>query len=1080
MASDTLHIPEHIYPASEIQKMFWLTNQIHPENPAYNIASIFSIKGFIDHNILAKSINFVVSRHDVLNAGFRYENDDLIQFTKKENYMNLAYQDLSDESDAVKKNKINTILEEVVNRKFNLESPPLIRSLLIRFSEDEFILSIVIHHIIFDLESKEIFARELSEAYSFFSGKTSAIPDGIIKQYARYSLKQKDIVALGNYENAAAFWRESLNGQSGILNLPCDFPRPAAVTAKGNQQYFSINSELVNKLRILSKTCSVNLFATMLAVYYILLYRLSQQEDIIIGVPLTNRRSDECKGVIGCFVNILPLALRLNGVQSFHDIIKMVRKALLNAHRNQEIPFSLIVKSAGLKRNPAFNPIYQAGFTFEHPMKLNFSDVEIQNIFTKRNGSQLDIFMTLWESGDEVRGYLEYSTDLFSSESAARMIRCYKQLIDVVLHNPGEKIDNLRMLSDEDENKILHNWNNTERDYNLSMPLHHHFEIQAEKTPGRTALKFRGQTVTYGELNEKSNILAHKLQSLGLGPDLLAGVYMERSIEMVIALYAILKAGGAYLPINPELPEARIRFILEDAEPVIIITQEYLKSRLPDCGIRIISVDPELTTLNNSMTDNPYSAVNCENLAYCIYTSGSTGKPKGALISHKSICNRLLWMQEYFNINEDDRILQKTPFDFDVSVWEFFWPLMTGATLVIAEPGGHRDSGYLAHVISSEQITVIHFVPAMLEIFLFDPEISLCTTLRYVICSGEALHCSLQEQFFSIFNCDLYNLYGPTETAVDVTYWKCSMNYEKKTVPIGYPVANTRIYILNSRLLPVPPGVEGDLYIGGVQLAKGYLNREELTGERFIPDPFSSLKNARMYKTGDIARWLSDGAIEYLGRSDFQVKFNGVRIETGEIEYALCLHPSISGAVVTLFGERGEKKLAAYYILKPGKSCSAAELRNNLKKILPAVMIPSYFTEVTSFPKTSSGKVDRKALPVPSEQNTQQETAQVNLDKMQQLIMSLWKTHLKRKNIGSNDNFFDLGGHSLLLTLINHALRRETGINISMTEMFQYPTISLLAEHLGKMNHPKESATVSTDNRIKKQREAILRMRRKN
>ncbi|HPF07961.1 MAG TPA: condensation domain-containing protein, partial [Spirochaetota bacterium] len=673
MTSDTGVAPGYLTPASEIQKMFWLTNQIHPGNPAYNIASIFNIKGNININTLYKSINQVCKSHSVLLAGFKNSDNELMQFINDQTDIPLPVINLTQIPENQKKKEINRLLEEEVNRPFDLSSPPLVSALLIKLSDQEHIFSIVIHHIVFDLESKDIFARDLAGTYISLSERNSA-PAIEVKQYAEYSLKQKNIIDNNGYTELARYWKNTLSGQSGILNLPADFPGSYTVTTEGKQHYFTIDRELVKVLRGRSRELGVNLFTSMLAVYYILLHRLSHQIDITVGVPFTNRRDEESKGTIGCFVNILPIAMLINDTESFDSLIKSIRAAMLGAHRNQEIPFSHIVREAGIKRNPDYNPIYQTGFTFEHPMKLDIPGLEISNIFAARYGSQLDMFMTLWESGDELSGYLEYNTGLFSGETASRIVRSYIKLAESAINAPGAEIDSLRMLSTEDEELILTKWNNTRRDYDLSIPLHRHFEIQAEKTPERLAVKFREQSITYRELNERSNLLARKLISHGLKQDTLAGVYMERSVEMVIALYAILKAGGAYLPLNTELPEARIKFITDDAEPVLIITQEYLKNRLSECASPIITVDSSLFIQDVSMKGNPEVIVSCDNLAYCIYTSGSTGKPKGALISHKSICNRLLWMQEYFNIDENDRVLQKTPFDFDVSVWEFFWP----------------------------------------------------------------------------------------------------------------------------------------------------------------------------------------------------------------------------------------------------------------------------------------------------------------------------------------------------------------------------------------------------------------------
>ncbi len=1079
MDSDMVYLSEHQFPASEIQKMFWITSQLYPENPAYNISSIFNIKGIPDITALHRSVNDIIRRHHILRTGFLSKENDLVQAVIPPVDFRILYIDLTSYSGEEKEKECNRIIEESVNRKFDLREAPLFRIHLLKISNAEHILVMVMHHIIFDMESKKIFAGELSHLYSHYIDSSSlpALSPEAENQYTGFALQQKEILKQNGYNEMIGFWRKSLAGQSGYLNLPHDFQRPPAVKGEGDQYFFELSEEVISHLRKFSKDQSVNLFLTMLALYYVLLHRLSQQNDITTGVPFTNRRNDDSKNVIGCFVNIMPLALTITGKESFIDIVKQVRGVMLGAHRNQEVPYSLIVRDVHPQRDPGYNPLFQAGFTFEEPMKLELEGVEVENITARRYGSQLDIFMTMWESGAAVRGYLEYSTALFIEESACRMVDCYERLAESVINNPDERVDSLPMLSLKDENKIFKQWNNTDRGYDLSITLQRLFEIQAEKTPDSKALVFKEHSLTYRDLNEKSNRLAGHLIRAGVGPDKLVGVHMERSLEMVISLYAILKAGGAYLPLSPELPAMRIRFMVEDADPVVILTQPHLEKVLADFGYPVLLIDHDLSGINESNTENRDIAVTNENLAYCIYTSGSTGKPKGVLVPHKGICNRLHWMQEYFILTGNDRVLQKTPFDFDVSVWEFFWPLISGAALVIAEPGGHRDSAYLKSTIIRERITVIHFVPTMLDIFLREPQISECLSLRYVICSGEALAYPLQQRFFETINCGLYNLYGPTEASVDVTYWKCSLEYGRKVVPIGFPVSNTVMYILNEALQPVPPGVTGNLYIGGVQLARGYLKRDDLTKERFISDPFSPAAGARLYHTGDRARWLPDGAIEYLGRSDFQIKFHGLRIEPGEIEFTMEQYPVISQAVVSPCGEGESMILAAYYTLKPGEACDISALRNYLKETLSQGVIPSVFIEMPHFQTTSSGKIDRKRLPAPVMPEPAGEIMPVNLSSIEQQISDIWKEHLKLENIGIHRNFFDLGGHSLLLTLINHQLRRKTGIDISMVDMFQFPTIASLAEYLGK-NKKSETEIEGITDRRKNRQEALQRLKK--
>ncbi|NHC37937.1 amino acid adenylation domain-containing protein [Scytonema millei VB511283] len=603
--------------------------------------------------------------------------------------------------------------------------------------------------------------------------------------------------------------------------------------------------------------------------------------------------------------------------------------------------------------------------------------------------------------------------------------------------------------------------------------LHHLFETQVEQTPDAIAVVFENEHLTYRELNQRANAVAHYLQQLGVKPEVLVGICMERSLEMVVGLWGILKAGGAYVPLDPEYPPERLAFMLQDSQVAVLLTQEKQIAGLPDRQTQVICLDTEWEKISREQTTNPVSDLRSENLAYVIYTSGSTGKPKGAMNTHRGICNRLLWMQRAYQLTSQDRVLQKTPFSFDVSVWEFFWTLLTGACLVIAKPGGHRDRDYLVNIIAQEQITTVHFVPSMLQVFL-DRDLDRCDRLRRVFCSGEALSLGLQEKFFQHLDCELHNLYGPTEAAIDVTFWQCQKNSHLRTVPIGRPIANTQIYILDPHLQPVPIGVPGELYIGGVGVARGYLNRPDLTQERFIPNPFwesresesreqgvqgeRNLKSLHptphtphptpLYKTGDLARYLPDGNIEFLGRIDHQVKIRGFRIELGEVEAVLSQHPEVKDTVVMAReDEPGDRRLVAYVVLH-SQQAIASQLRGFLEKKLPQYAIPNHFVILEALPLLPNGKVNRQILPAPDPASAELKPDTAARTPVQQLLAAIWVDVLKLERVGIHDNFFQLGGHSLLATQVMARVRSAFEIELPLRYLFESPTIAKFSERV--------------------------------
>jgi amino acid adenylation domain-containing protein len=793
----------------------------------------------------------------------------------------------------------------------------------------------------------------------------------------------------------------------------------------------------------------------LLAVYVVLLHRLSGQDDIVVGVPTTARDRPETESLIGYFVNTLPVRIRLDGDPEFIDVLKRVRDACLGAYDHQDAPFDRVVTELGTARDLSRPPVYQASFSYgRDPVPdAGPGGTRLERLHVDGGGARFDLELQAFESRDGLSGWFEYDTDLFTEATVARFARHYHRLAQEAVESPGVCVGRLEMLGDTERRRILERSRGPERRWPREQGwIHQCVEDTARRTPDAAAVRFEGREVGYAELNRRANRLAHRLIRLGVERDVLVGVAMERSIDLVVALLAVLKAGGAYVPLDPGYPRARLEHMLRDAAVPVLLTQSGLADLLPETDATVLCPDTE-EALDREREDDPQVPVDGEDLAYVIYTSGSTGRPKGVMNVHAAIRNRLLWMQDAYRLDSTDRVLQKTPFSFDVSVWEFFWPLMVGATLVVARPEGHRDSGYLVDTIRGERITTLHFVPSMLQVFLREP-VEDCASLRRVICSGEALPPDLRDRFLQRSGAELHNLYGPTEAAVDVTAWDCRGDAAGGPVPIGVPIANTRILVLDRFGALVPEGVAGELHIGGRNLARGYLNLTELTAERFVDDPFQ--EGGRLYRTGDLARTRADGALEFLGRLDHQVKLRGFRIELGEIEAALVEHPGVREAIV-LARERGagDIRLVAY-VTPDGAAAArasaptAADLTAHLRRRLPEHMVPSAFEVLEALPLTPNGKVDRAALPEPRSDRPESAVRYTVPRRGQESTLArMWCDLLGVDRVGADDNFFDLGGHSLLMAELKDRLAEEQGHRVTMVDLFRHPTVASLAEYLG-------------------------------
>jgi amino acid adenylation domain-containing protein/non-ribosomal peptide synthase protein (TIGR01720 family) len=800
---------------------------------------------------------------------------------------------------------------------FRLDQPPLLRMRLIRVAADDHILLMTFHHIISDGWSIDIFVRELASLYdAFLLHKSSALPELPI-QYADFAHWQRGLLQGQALLDLISFWKRQLEDAPAVLELPTDHPRPAMLSFRGSSISFSIPEPMADSLKALSTSHGVSLFMTLLAGFNLLLSRYSAQEDILVGTPIANRNRVELEPLIGFFANTLVLRTDLSGSPSFAQLLLRVKENALAAYAHQELPFEKLVEELCPERDLSHSPLFQVMFVLQNtPLQmLKLSGLTLEHFPFQDATAKFELWLSVIEAGDAMSVVLEYSTDLFESSTIDRMADHFLTLLQSAAAAPHRAITELDLLTPGEINQLLVDWNDTLESYPGPLNLAQRFQSQAERSPNSIAVAFQQERLTYHELNSRANQLARLLIEKSVGPDDIVAVCMHRSTEMIIALLAVLKAGGAYLPLDPDYPAHRIDFMLGDADPKAVLTTERLGSLLLRQNGKIICMDAQRELINGQSRHDLPARVEADNLAYVIYTSGSTGQPKGAMIPHRGICNRLDWMQQQFGLDPRDTVLQKTPYSFDVSVWELFWPLLNGATLVMAEPGGHKDAQYLISLINEQKVTVLHFVPSMLQAFLQESEASSCGSLRAVICSGEALTVQPTRSFYETLDAELYNLYGPTEASVDVTYWKCEPVTNSRSVPIGRPIANIQMYIVDKAMQLVPVGVPGELHIGGVGLARGYLRRADLTAEKFIPDPFSRESGGRLYRSGDLTRYAADGSIEFIGRVDDQVKVRGYRIELGEIEANITLHAAIiEAAVLAKEDGSGHKRLVAYIV----------------------------------------------------------------------------------------------------------------------------------------------------------------------
>lgn len=854
-------------------------------------------------------------------------------------------------------------------------------------------------------------------------------------------------------------------GELPLLNLAIDYPRPQTASYLGDSVSLTLDISCSQQLKKLASSQGVTLFTLLLAVYKVWLHHHTRQTDIIVGVPTSGRTQQTFANVIGNFVNPLPLRSQLNIATPFSSYVKQLHQLLQTAVTHQDFPFSLMVENLQPERQGDQWPIYQTLFVLQQAQVTAAQDLaqlalgedstaidwgvwQIKAEKIAQRVVNFDLMLMAAEVSDGLLLSFQYRQDLFKAATVKQFAQQFAVLVEQLIVEPHARLGELNLRSKNDDQQLFQHWNATAIAYPQQGYLPALFAAQVEKTPQATAVIFAGVSISYAELNAQVNRLAHFLCACGVKTDAIVGVCAYRSLEMVVALLAIIKAGGAYLPLDPDNPSERLLTMLEDAQVAWVLHQPDLQGLFVDYAGQKIVLDTAFSVCATQSTANPSVIIHPQSLAYLLYTSGSTGKPKGVGIPHQGIKNRLLWMQAQYQLTAEDTVMQKTTYTFDVSVWEFFWPLLVGAKLLLAEPQAHKDPQRLLSLMLEHNVTTLHFVPSMLRVFLDTTENISCPALQRVICSGEAVDKDLQTRFQQRFTAQLYNLYGPTEASIDVTEWRCVPQADYQTVPIGRPIANTQIYILNACLNPVAPGCIGELYIGGIQLARGYQNRRGLTASTFIPDPFSQ-NGDRLYRSGDLAKWNADGVIEYVGRIDHQVKVRGFRIELGEIETRLRQHALIKEAVVIARTEQlHDTQLVAYVVpvqAITGETQVFEAWRQHICETLPEYMIPAAFVCLDSFPLTLSGKLNRKALPAPDlmAQFSQHYVAPRNAT--ESALAHIWAQILHVEKIGVFDNFFALGGDSIKVIQVVSKATHQAQLAITPQLVFQYPTVAQLA-----------------------------------
>jgi amino acid adenylation domain-containing protein len=1015
-------------PLSFAQQRLWFLDQLQPDNSAYNLFDTWRLKGLLRPEMLERALNEVVRRHESLRTTFAAVQGQPVQIVAPALEFRLEQVDLRAVPLDRREAAARRLVSDTARRPFNLSSDPLLRATLFCLGEEDHVLLINMHHIISDAWSLGVLYNELTHFYAALCAGRPFLTPELPIQYADFAIWQRQSLTGDAMENHVSYWKKQLAGALTHVDLPTDHARSPQQSFLGALEMLSLPETLGRELKALSRREGVTLFMTLLAAFKTLLHRYTQQPDLCVGTPVSGRNQCETENLIGVFVNTLVLRSDFSGDPTFRELLAHVRQVVLDGDAHQEVPFERLVMELQPDRTSGSSPLFEVMFVLQGQtvQPLQFPGVVGTPMQIDNGTTKFDLSLIMTESPDGLSAAFEYSRGLFEPATIQRMLRHFATLLHNVVQNPEARLSRLGMLGEEEREQLVVGWNRTGMEYPRELTWVQLFEAQVSDSPQATALVSGRQRLSYEQLNQRANQLAHHLRSLGVGPESLVGICAERSLEMVIGILGVLKAGGAYLPMDPLYPAERLAFMLEDAQVSVLLTQEKIQRDWPP-GAKVVDLDK--LDWSKESTDNPVALSKPENLAYVIYTSGSTGRPKGVALEHRSLNAFAHWAKERYSREELDGVLAGTSICFDLSVYELLVPLCWGGKIILA-----ANVLQLPELPAAGEVRLINTVPsAAAELVRMK---AILPTVEVINLAGEPLRQSLVDQLHGLGTLQkVYDLYGPTE---DTVYSTCALRQAGGRETIGRGLANKQTYILDEQMEPVPVGVVGQLYIGGDGLARGYLKRPELTAERFVPSPWG-----RVYKTGDLARYRADGNIEFIGRADHQVKIRGFRIELGEIETQLRQHPQVREAVVMAREEAGEKRLVAYVGADSG--LSANELKEHLKKRLPDYMVPAAVVILDKLPLTPNGKVDRKALPAPGDGAAPAADYAAPQSDLEQLLANIWCEILGLKRVGIHDNFFELGGHSLMVTKLVSRVRDGIQVELPMASVFEAPTIAELA-----------------------------------
>jgi len=1041
----SVHSPLHL---SFAQQRLWLLDQLEPNNAAYNVARAIRLAGPLKVSALEQSLKQIVERHESLRTTFSHINGQAAQVISPDTSLALPLNDLSQLPEADRQAKAADLAMQEAQQPFDLERGPVFRASLLRLTETEHVLLLTMHHIACDGWSMGVLFKELGLLYEALSDDHTAsravLPELTI-QYADFSQWQREWLQGETFQSQLSYWKRQLEGSPNILEFSTDHPRPAAQSFNGARQHFKLSAPLTTSLKALSRSRGTTLFMTLLAGFNALLYRYTGQQDILVGTPIANRNKEELEHLIGFFANSLVVRTRISGSERFSELLGRVKTVALEAYANQDLPFEKLVEELKPDRDLSHNPLFQVMFALQNaPAVLELSKLKLTLLEIDNKTTKFDLTLSMEEVANCLTGLLQYNSDLFEAPTIARMIQHFENLLEAITLDPDGRIGDLRLLSEAESRQLECDWNHTARPFPANATLHELFAQQVALHPCAIALVTGASALSYAQLNARANQLAHLLRAKGIGPESVVGLCLKRSPQMVLAMLGVLKAGGAYLPLDPAYPAQRLAFMIADSEAKVVIGQAGVADKLAGVEAEVMDWEEVSLLLEQESAEETRSEAGGANLAYVIYTSGSTGMAKGVGVTHSNVV-KLVEGADYVELSEETVMPHMAAVTFDAATFEVWGGLLKGGKVVVVEQQASLEE--IADLIELHHINTVWLTAGLFH-QMAERHLQALVKLENLLAGGDVLSVGVVEKFLRMGSgCRLINGYGPTEnTTFTCCYEMRGERTFEASVPIGKPISNTEVYVLDHNLKLCPVGAPGQLFIGGAGLARGYFNRAELTAERFIPHPLARQAGERLYQSGDLVRYLADGNLEFLGRVDQQVKVRGFRIEPGEVEAALRECRGVQECVVMGVGQGGEKRLVGY-VKVAGAEVSGVEVKRELSEKVPDYMVPSVIVVVEEMVLNASGKIDRGALPAPDPLGTADDgTFVAPRNPIEKIIGKLWSEVLDVEQISIHDNFFDLGGHSLFAAMLISRLRQLFQLELPLRKIFESPTLGSFTE----------------------------------